>query len=317
MNEKKESRPTFIYVLKDPRTGEVRYVGKTNQSLAMRLSKHLSSKDKSYRTSWIQSLLKEGVKPTIALIQEVPCYENYEIWEVFWIKLYRDLGCKLVNTHDGGEWKIGRAISAKTVEKSARGHMKPVAQYTLEGKFVDRWESVKAAEALGMSSNNITHCARRNGKTAGGYMWRYWNETLGADIEPYANPFTKPIARYTRLGKFIDKWESASAAGRELDINKDRIGDCARLKIPTAGSYQWRYWSETLGADIEPVANKHKKPIARYTLDSVFIDEWESAVKAGRSLGIVPSGITACLKGRTKTAGGFKWKYLADKNVED
>lgn len=51
---------------------------------------------------------------------------------------------------------------------------KSVARYTLNGEFIDKWESVSTAgNELGINSNSIAVCARGLYKTAGGYIWRY------------------------------------------------------------------------------------------------------------------------------------------------
>ena len=48
-------------------------------------------------------------------------------------------------------------------------------------------------------------------------------------------------------------------------------------------------------------------PILQLTKDGTLIKEWPSAREAGRQLGI--SHICDCLKGRSKSAGGFVWRY--------
>lgn len=61
-------------------------------------------------------------------------------------------------------------------------------------------------------------------------------------------------------------------------------------------------------------------PVLCYDLNNNFVKRYESAVEAGKDLGISPSGITACCRfyyGRT-TSGGYKWKYeKSDIKVED
>lgn len=51
------------------------------------------------------------------------------------------------------------------------------------------------------------------------------------------------------------------------------------------------------------------KPILQYTLDGEFVREWECAYDVGRE---VKNNIIHCLKGRTKTAYGYIWKYKED-----
>ena len=48
------------------------------------------------------------------------------------------------------------------------------------------------------------------------------------------------------------------------------------------------------------------KPILQYDLDGNFIREWSSATDVSKE---IQSNIVACLKGRYKTAYGYKWVY--------
>lgn len=50
--------------------------------------------------------------------------------------------------------------------------------------------------------------------------------------------------------------------------------------------------------------------VAQYTLDGELIKVYQSAVYAGRELGIWPQNIRTCLYGRYKTSGGFIWKKV-------
>lgn len=279
MTKTKDTRPTFIYVLKDPRTGEVRYVGKTKNSLRKRLTDHIydSKRHKNRRANWIKSLAKKGLEPIIELIETVSSGEDWAEREKYWIKWYRGNGCNLLNMTDGGEGsagyvyteevrkRIGDASRGKkrsldAIEKSARGHMKPVAQYTLSGKFISKWESASVAgQKLDIDSSSIGNCAKLRLSTAGGFQWRYWGETLGADIGSCINKRKRPVARYALNGKFIDKWESGTKAHQVLGVRQEHITHCAKGELKTAGGYQWRYWDETFGHDINPCIDRRKR----------------------------------------------------------
>ena len=54
------------------------------------------------------------------------------------------------------------------------------------------------------------------------------------------------------------------------------------------------------------------RPVYQYSLDDTFIAEYECIKGAADALGIQRKAVQACLSGRSKTSGGFKWKY-ADK----
>lgn len=97
-------RPVSIYSLSDPRTGEIRYVGKTIKSLGKRRAQHVYSAScggECHRDTWIRSLLKEGLKPNISLI-ELTNESEWDVRERYWIAQYR-LTHNLTNYEDGGD----------------------------------------------------------------------------------------------------------------------------------------------------------------------------------------------------------------------
>lgn len=96
----------YIYVLIDPRNGDFRYVGKTNNknkhSLPQRLNVHLHDTKINHKVSWIKSLHALGLKPTIEVIEECSMADWIEA-ERFWIVQLRALGYNLTNLAIGGE----------------------------------------------------------------------------------------------------------------------------------------------------------------------------------------------------------------------
>ncbi len=56
------------------------------------------------------------------------------------------------------------------------------------------------------------------------------------------------------------------------------------------------------------IAAAHNIAISQYTIDGVFVVDWESALQAALTLGLNNSFISRCVKGRCKTAYGFIWK---------
>lgn len=95
-----------IYALFDPREPDrVRYVGKTDASIATRLIQHLQqarSGIQSHRCKWIRSLLCLGQQPRIRLIESVS-KESWQTRERFWIRHFRDSGHPLTNGSAGGD----------------------------------------------------------------------------------------------------------------------------------------------------------------------------------------------------------------------
>jgi hypothetical protein len=98
---------TLIYGLCDPRSGEVRYVGKADYP-KRRLGGHItcakranSSTYNTYAGNWIRSLLAIDLKPMRVALEWV-FVEEWEEREQWWIDFLTNIGCRLVNTTDGG-----------------------------------------------------------------------------------------------------------------------------------------------------------------------------------------------------------------------
>lgn len=53
-----------------------------------------------------------------------------------------------------------------------------------------------------------------------------------------------------------------------------------------------------------------RKPILQFDLEGNFIKEWPSLTKASEKLNISIINICSCCRGKQKSAGGFKWKYV-------
>jgi group I intron endonuclease len=57
------------------------------------------------------------------------------------------------------------------------------------------------------------------------------------------------------------------------------------------------------------VLHSNIKPVLQFEKNGVFVKEWEYINQARDCLGIDPSTIVRCCKGKQKTAGGYIWKY--------
>jgi len=50
-------------------------------------------------------------------------------------------------------------------------------------------------------------------------------------------------------------------------------------------------------------------PVIQYDINNKYISRYRSAAEAKRKTGIFSENILACCKGKSKTSGGFVWKY--------
>lgn len=108
------SLPTTIYVLRDPISGEIRYVGKTVRAMADRLRGHIqrSMRKRTHRDCWIAGLMARGQRPLIEAIETAG--DDWAARESFWIQHFRRAGFRLTNQTDGGEGAPGAAVGEST-----------------------------------------------------------------------------------------------------------------------------------------------------------------------------------------------------------
>ncbi len=208
-----------IYILSDPRTDEIRYVGKTTRVLARRLREHLQAaglKKHTHKTHWLLQLKELGLKP---LIEEVEVTAVADEAEMFWIEQFRALGFKLVNSTVGGEGRrCGSKLPAETRAKMSAIHMgkkripftdlhkaniataRARQQFTAEtrakmGKshekvrpFIDQYGRIyqtqaEAARAHNLNSGAVFHVLSGKHAQAKGFIFKYLVPSFPSDLE--------------------------------------------------------------------------------------------------------------------------------------
>ena len=93
-------RVTYIYALVDPRDGGIYYIGKAND-LEKRLYQHLRRDVNRHKCRWLESLARDGLAPTVRILETVPADEWAEA-EIKWIAKGRGEGWPLTNIAAGG-----------------------------------------------------------------------------------------------------------------------------------------------------------------------------------------------------------------------
>lgn len=196
----------FIYVLKCPITGHVRYVGKTKNPTT-RFRKHLTLKRAVPSSLWIQSLLKKGEKPVFEIIDEISG-NDWQERERKYILLFKSLGARLLNLLPGGEGgpsMKGRKMmpeqikrQRESMERNKQNHDysnvvsfnvekkgSKIDQFDLDGNFIQSHASIrKAAKAINRDDRRIQFMVKgikMNGKNinhVGGFVFKYRNSEV-------------------------------------------------------------------------------------------------------------------------------------------
>lgn len=214
---------TYIYVLIDPLTHEIRYVGKTNRPV-IRLQEHIKKAkyDKTHKNHWILSLKKLGVKPVLEIIDVVSDNEC-GFWEQYWMDLIKSWGFKLTNIASGG---VGGDLGVevrKLISTKLKG--RKFTNETIE-KMREGAKKRKLSDA-GRKSLSIN----RSGKK---------NPMYGRKQPESSKKYREIIQLDVNLNE-IKIWKGIIVASKELNINRCTISDVCNGRKKTAGGYVWRY----------------------------------------------------------------------------
>jgi hypothetical protein len=217
----------YIYALFDPRTDDsisenIRYIGKTKMKLQKRLQSHIDNTRRNtsnyHSMYWIRKLLKEGVRPSIRII-EVCDENNWQEREKYWIKQFNNL----TNYDEGG--------GSNTIFK------KPVHQFSLNGKFIKTYDSIEQASLeTGINRQSISIVVNNKNKKAGDYLWSF---KYSYSMPPYYS-HKNTITRITNIetGENILK-ESLQDALKYFNLKIcGNVNRCIKNKIP----YKKRYY---------------------------------------------------------------------------
>jgi hypothetical protein len=87
---------TFIYALKDPRSDEVRYVGKSDAPARRWRFHQRDKRSNAHRYRWLQQLKRDGLEPALVILEQCQMAEWPER-ERYWEAYFRAQGARLTN----------------------------------------------------------------------------------------------------------------------------------------------------------------------------------------------------------------------------
>ena len=192
---------TNIYVLIDPKTNEIRYVGKAN-NVSERYKAHLNRarKHQVHKKNWLDKLKNDGLKPIVVVIDVVPI-EEWVFWETYWISQMKTWGFNLLNYTNGGDgctfgnqtsfkkghkiW-LGKKHSDETKLKISENSWqrnkpsnkrKKVVQMDLDGNIIKIWDYIhQAANETNSKATKIVACCRGRINSHNKYKWKYYEK---------------------------------------------------------------------------------------------------------------------------------------------
>lgn len=227
------------------------------------------------------------------------------------------------------------------------GTCKTVHKFSKDGKFLQEFESVnEAAKHMKVHPGTMADACRGKQKTCKGYRWAYAPKEKKSDpLETYKDWVTLknfPKYRISKDGQvysfFHNKILSPSTKKNKVQTlgltNKEGI--CKKMGLhqlvalaylpnpetfplvkhlddnPSNNKVENLEWGNhsTNGLDAyETGINSNVHPVIKYSLKGKELSRYKSINKAAKDVGVGRTAISQALNGRSKTCGGFVWKY--------
>ncbi len=288
------------------------YIGQTMTTIPVRWRNHKTETKAHTNTDKVHNAMKKHgienfhIKPIEKYVAETKeaLVEILDEKEKYYIEQY--------NTYYEGY------NSTKGGRDGVDHQKRPVIKYSLYGKEIARYESIEELKTEFETVNTIYACCLHNSKYAYGHIWRYEDDTKDIPIlsekeikEATIRYLTlKPIDMYDYKGNKIKTYKNINdVLVNEIFSRKQIINVCSG-KAVYAGTNIFRFSCDSF--DTYRTYREKPKLVEQYDLNGNFIQVFESAREAARSIGSNGTIVSNVCNGHQKTAGGYMWKYVED-----
>lgn len=275
----------YIYTLEYPE-GNVRYVGKA-KDLNKRLQGHVSKiKERTHKNNWVRSLLSNGVKPIMKVIEELDETEDWAFWERFYIFQFRAWGFDLTNATFGGD-----GLSNVTSQLKNK----------LSNSLLKFYENGGTPWNKGLIGFNSGEKCYMFGKPK--------SEEVRAKISKAKLEFYKNNNTWNKGIKTGTAWNKGKVGVMPTPWNKDKKG-----VMPTPWNKGSKVSEECKEKwSTESVLNRKT---LQFDTDGNFVNEFRSNAYAAKVLNIFSENISAASLGKSLSCGGFIWIYADEYSDE-
>lgn len=255
-----------IYSLQSTRNlNEIKYVGKTVQTLKRRLNQHLNDAKKALKTNykynkdynWINQELADGYEIIILELDEldVSNSEDWEWLEQYWISQIKTWGFYINNMTSGGDGNKDQIFSKEAIEKRAE-----------KIRGIPRPQEVRDKISKSSIGKKLTEEHKHN-----------VSEAIIALQGKSVNQFDED-------GNFIKTWRCVKEAADEYNADSGNIIKCCKRdkNHNLCAGYIWRYTD-----DETPVLDGiNIKYLYQYDINHNLIKRWKSLQQMSEGTGI-------------------------------
>ena len=137
-----------IYLLWDPRNGDIRYVGQTKDPQRRFHDHQAGTGRQTHCRNWERSLVKQRLCCEVAVVDDGLALDVANVRERWWIAYARQWGWPLTNDTDGGGGTLGYKHSPEAVEKLREREPSPETREKIRQALLGRKHSPEAREKM-------------------------------------------------------------------------------------------------------------------------------------------------------------------------
>ena len=137
-------------------------------------------------------------------------------------------------------------------------------------------------------------------------IWKKGYEPQKVDPVP-PSISAKIVSQFDKEGNLIMVYPSISKASKSTGIPEMTLGKILSSKPQYLRGFIWMEGNKL--TKITP-PKKKIKVVYQYDLSGNHIATYPSVIEAGKSTGVSRSSINDAVHGRSKTCGGYIWKYV-------
>lgn len=219
-----ENDRTTVYVLVDPISVKIRYIGITKQSLTDRLQNHIheARHRPSYnwhKANWILGLLKINSRPIIRKIAE---FDNRTLAQQFESSLIK----KYITSHSlvNVSLEDGR-FTSEGQKTAAKVNSKIVYVYNYDGSFYKEFPSIiKCSATLDIYHSTIEKCLKGQYKYAKSYQFSFIKKDKMPDLTNYSTGSSRQILIKDNLTGGVLTFKSILACKKYFQLDYKSTG---------------------------------------------------------------------------------------------